>query len=245
MALCPGPAGPASSSNADNLQLGGSDASLSLETVSEIVCPACASCTGGIYLIYDDETTSMIPSDASASDVEAALSALDTLGSASVYGDVLSVNVDMDGGASLCDSGATVTTSVEVRCAYGNLPSFTFIGSVLHADGSSAAVTFSDRKGNKENEYCANHGVCDFGTGSCLCDRNTTMFPSEWYWWESSDGYGGPGGRPDCGYQRVEHTADAAQSCPVGLVFTDESMPSYESFDEVTNVYSSHFCARA
>lgn len=245
MALCPGPAGPASSSNADNLQLGGSDASLSLETVSEIVCPACASCTGGIYLIYDDETTSMIPSDASASDVEAALSALDTLGSASVYGDVLSVNVDMDGGASLCDSGATVTTSVEVRCAYGNLPSFTFIGSVLHADGSSSAVTFSDRKGNKENEYCANHGVCDFGTGSCLCDRNTTMFPSEWYWWESSDGYGGPGGRPDCGYQRVEHTADAAQSCPVGLVFTDESMPSYESFDEVTNVYSSHFCARA
>ena len=222
-----------SSSNADNLQLGGGDPSLSLETVSEIVCPACASCTGGVYLIYDDETTSMIPSSASEADVLAALQALETLGSASVYGGILSINVGMEGGASLCASGGAVTTSIEVRCAYGNLPGFAFIGSVLQSDGTPADVTFSDHKGTKENEYCANHGVCDFGTGSCLCDRNTTMFPSDWYWWESSDGYGGPGGRPDCGYQRVEQTAVEAQSCPIGVVFADQNAPTYESFDEV------------
>lgn len=217
----------------DNLELGGSSASLSLGSVSQIVCPACPSCTGGIYLIYDDETTSMIPHDASASDVESTLVGLDTLGAASVYGTISSISVTMDGGSTLCDAGAAVTTSIEVRCAYGNLPSFAFIGSVRDSGGSPAAVAFSDSKGTKENEYCANHGVCDFGTGSCLCDRNTTMFPTEWYWWESSDGYGGPGGRPDCGYQRVESTATTAQSCPVAEVFTDQSMPTYETFDEV------------
>lgn len=188
----------------------------------------------------------MIPSDASAADVLAALLALDTLSSASVHGEILSVNVDMDGGAALCVSGATVTTSIEVRCAYGNLPSFAFVGSVLHSGGSSADVTFSDSKGNKENEYCANHGVCDFDVGTCLCDRNTTMFPSEWYWWESSDGYGGPGGRPDCGYQRVEQTADVDQSCPVGVVFANESTPTYETFDEVYGQYAcSHSVVRS
>ena len=176
----------------------------------------------------------LIPASASEADVLSALQALDTLGSAFVYGTILSVSVGMAGGTSLCAAGAEVTTSIEVRCAYGNLPSFAFVGSVMHSDGTTAAdVAFSDSKGNKENEYCANHGVCDFGTGSCICDRNTTMFPNEWYWWESSDGYGGPGGRPDCGYQRVEQAANAAQSCPVGVVFADQNLPTYESFEEV------------
>lgn len=170
---------------------------------------------------------------ASASDVEGVLSDLTTLGAASVYGDVTSITVAMEGGASLCESGGSVTTSIALRCAYGNLPSFAFIGAVRDAGGASVAVTYSDRNGDKENVYCANHGACDFTTGSCLCDRNTTMFPRDWYWWESSDGYGGPGGRPDCGYQRVESTTNTTQSCPVAVVFANESMPTYETYDEV------------
>ncbi|CAB1097259.1 unnamed protein product [Ectocarpus sp. CCAP 1310/34] len=228
------PAALVSSSNTDSLTLAGGDASLALATVSEVVCPACPSCTGGIYVIYDDETTSLISHDADESDVQEALVSLDTLGSASVYGDIFSVNVSMEGGTSLCDSGSEVTTTIEARCAYGNLPSLTFIGSVRDADGLPVAVTFSDGKGDKENEFCANHGVCDHSTGACLCDRNTTNFPLDWYWWESSDGYGGPGGRPDCGYQRVEASTNTTQSCPVAVVFDDETMPTYESFDEVT-----------
>lgn len=224
-----------SSSTANNLRLAGSNASLSLETVLEVYCPVCPSCTGGIYLIYDADTTSLIPTGANASDVEEALLGLNTLGSASVYGDILSLNVTMDGGTSLCSSGSAVTTSIRTRCAYGNLPSFEFIGSVRDAGGSLVPTTFADRKGSKENELCANHGVCNFDTGTCLCDRNTTNFPDDWYWWESSDGYGGPGGRPDCGYQRVESTTNTTQSCPVAAVFLDESMPTYETYDEVAN----------
>lgn len=223
-----------SSSVSDSLQLAGGDAGLSLETVAEMICPACPSCSGGIYLIYDDDATSLIPSDASASDVEEALAGLGTLGAAaSVYGEVLSISVAMEGGSSLCESGASVATSIALRSAHGNLPSFAFIGSVRDADGASVTVTYADGNGDKENEYCANHGVCDFATGSCLCDRNTTMFPDEWYWWESSDGYGGPGGRPDCGYQRVESVTNRTQSCPVAVVFANVSSPTYESYEEV------------
>lgn len=96
------------------------------------------------------------------------------------------------------------------------------------------ALEIADGKGTKENDYCSNHGVCDFETGTCLCDRNTTFFPNEWYWWESSDGYGGPGGRGDCGYQREESTANVNQSCPVGVVFEDETTPTYETMDKVS-----------
>ena len=218
----------------DDLELDGGDPSLALETLTEIVCPECPSCWGNIYLIYDDETTSSISIGANASEVEAKLSNLDTLGSASVYDDLASLNVTMEGGDTLCASGDSVTTSISIRSPYGNLPSFTFIGSVRDASGASVALTISDGKGTKENVYCSNHGVCDFDVGTCVCDRNTTAFPEEWYWWESSDGYGGPGGRPDCGYQRTESTTNATQGCPVGIVFADANSPTIETMDEAS-----------
>lgn len=218
----------------DSLQLGGGNATLSLETLSEIVCPACPSCSGGLYLIYDGETTSAIPHDADALQIEAALVGMTTLGQTSVYGDPTSLNVTMRGGSALCSSDTESTTSISVRCPYGNLPSFTFINSIRDLDGNLAEVSLSDGKGSKDNEYCSNHGICNFDTGTCLCDRNTTSFPDEWYWWESSDGYGGSGGRPDCGHQRVASTTNVSQGCPVGVVFTDQSTPTYETMDQVS-----------
>lgn len=205
---------------------------MSMETLSYITCPACPSCSGGIYLIYDDDTTSSIPPSANASEIEAELLRLSSLGSASVYGKPTSLNVSMEGGWSLCEPGAQVSTSIKIRCPYGNLPSFTLINSITDGDGETVSVELTDGKGDKEDEYCSNHGVCDFGTGMCLCDRNTTFFPDEWYWWESSDGYGGSGGRPDCGYQRKESATNVSQGCPVGVVFTDATIPTYEPVDQ-------------
>lgn len=219
----------------DDLELAGGDPSLNLETLTQIVCPACPSCSGGIYLIYDDETTSSISVSANASEVQAALSSLDTLGPASVYDDLASLNVTMEGGDTLCASGDSVTTSISIRSPYGNLPAFTFIGSVRNASGSAVEVSLLDGKGTKENVYCANHGVCDFDVGTCVCDRNTTAFPDEWYWWESSDGYGGPGGRPDCGYQRVESSTNTSQACPVGVVSADADSPTFETMEKASS----------
>lgn len=198
------------------------------------MCPACPSCWGGIYLIYDDETTSSISVGANASAVQAELSTLDTLGPASVYDSLASLNVTMAGGDTLCASADAVTTSIGIRSPYGNLPSFNLIGSVRDASGSSVGLSFSNGKGTKENVYCANHGVCDFNVGTCVCDRNTTAFPEEWYWWESSDGYGGPGGRPDCGYQRVESSTNVTQACPVGIVFADANSPTIDNMEEAS-----------
>lgn len=224
-----------------DLTLHGGNAILHLETLFKIECPVCPSCAGGIYLIYDGETTPSIASSATAPDIQAALLALKTLSTASVYGDLTSyLNVTMDGGGStLCDSLSPMITSISLRSSYGNLPSLRVINSLrmvdAHEDGGNALVSLSlvAPKGDKENEYCANHGICDFATGTCVCDRNTTAFPDEWYWWESSDGYGRPGARPDCGYQRVESTTNVLQGCPVGVVFANESAPRYGTMDKV------------
>lgn len=235
-----------------DLQLSGSDADLSLETLTEIVCPACPSCSGGIYLIYDDETTSSISIDASDAAIESTLLQLDTLGTASVYGNLTWLNVTTKtradnggiGSGSLCHPTEDVSTSIRLRCPYGNLPSFTVINSIRDNSegygGTLVSLNISDGHGTKENDYCSNHGVCNFDTGTCLCDRNTTQFPDEWYWWESSDGYGGPGLRGDCGFQRIESTTNVSQGCPVGVVFTDELTPTYETMDRVSERKEAH-----
>lgn len=154
----------------------------------------------------------------------------------------------MDGGSTLCDSLSSMTTSISLRSLYGNLPTLQVVNSLrmvdADEDGGDALVSLSlvDAKGDKENEYCANHGTCDFSSGTCVCDRNTTAFPDEWYWWESSDGYGRPGARPDCGYQRVESTTNVSQGCPVGVVFINESAPSYGTMDKVKRGYRNCCC---
>lgn len=220
------------SGSPSDLGLAGGGAFVALETLTEITCPACPSCRGGIYLIYDDETTSSISVGDGPEHVQAALTELGTLGTSSVYGNITWINATTSGGASLCDASSAATTRIRLRSPHGNLPDFTVVTSVRDAAGDAVALNVSSGRGTKENEYCSNHGLCDFATGTCLCDRNTTKFPDEWYWWESSDGYGGPGGRGDCGYQRVESATNTSQGCPVGVVFTNETMPTLDTMDQ-------------
>ncbi|CAM9905601.1 unnamed protein product, partial [Discosporangium mesarthrocarpum] len=217
-----------------DLELAGGDPTLAMETASTISCPACPSCSGGIYLIYDDEATSSLSPNATAFDIESELRALSTLGgSGSVYGNLTGINVSTGAWPTLCDASSSLTTTIRLRSSYGNLPNFTLVNSVVDNMGQVVGMNFTGPKGTKESTFCSNHGVCNVGTGVCTCDRNTTFFPDEWYWWESSDGYGGPGSRPDCGYQRVVSTTNTTQRCPVGVVFTDQSAPTYETMDQV------------
>ncbi len=57
----------------------------------------------------------------------------------------------------------------------------------------SAGVTFNSAQGTKEAEPCANRGVCTLSDGQCTC------YTSNGDVYASSDGYGGPGTRGDCG----------------------------------------------
>lgn len=55
-------------------------------------------------------------------------------------------------------------------------------------------VVYQSRKGTKEADPCAGRGICSTDEGMCYCfDTNG----DEYF---SSDGYGGPGDRGDCGY---------------------------------------------
>lgn len=119
-----------------DLELSGGDGSISMETVTEITCPACPSCTGGIYLIFDDETTSSISPNANDLEIESEIRLLETLGNSSVYGNMTWINVSTTAGGagSLCDAGVSVKTSIRLRCPYGNLPGFTLINSIRDSD---------------------------------------------------------------------------------------------------------------
>jgi hypothetical protein len=62
-------------------------------------------------------------------------------------------------------------------------------------------VSYKPVQGTKENDICSNRGLCDTSEGSCLCfDTNGDTFGS-------SDGYGKPGIRGDCGFaiSRIAH----------------------------------------
>jgi hypothetical protein len=87
-------------------------------------------------------------------------------------------------------------------------------GSILvNADGVTSWSDFDNhllrsRKGTKENDICANRGVCDEIEGTCTCfDTNGDAYAS-------SNGYGIAGTRGDCGYVLSSTLETGISSCP-------------------------------
>lgn len=126
------------------------------------------------------------------------------------------VTIAVSSASALCVAGATTVSNVTVRGAYGNLPPLGAINSLAASDGRTGPArvnfTITDNHGTKENAECNNHGVCDTATGACRCAQlvvpGTTNFR---FRFGSSDGYGGRGGRGDCGFAVV-----APLECPSG-----------------------------
>lgn len=58
--------------------------------------------------------------------------------------------------------------------------------------------------GSKENDVCSNRGICNRVSGQCECDQES---------WGSSDGYGLPGSRGDCG-NALKSIADCPGEVP-------------------------------
>jgi hypothetical protein len=71
----------------------------------------------------------------------------------------------------------------------------------------SSGAIYNSIVGTKEAALCSNRGTCDRTSGLCSC------FQSFGDMYDSSDGYGGPGLRGDCGWVRSS-TAEAVSSCP-------------------------------
>merc|ERR1711998_232615 len=67
----------------------------------------------------------------------------------------------------------------------------------------SDGVSYTSVTGDKENLECSGRGLCTAADGTCSCyDTNSDTY-------YSSDGYGGPGTRGDCGYPGT-----TTSSCP-------------------------------
>ncbi|RHY48584.1 hypothetical protein DYB30_005291 [Aphanomyces astaci] len=104
-------------------------------------------------------------------------------------------------GASCNRSDGINSISITFRTVFGTLPTIrTTVNGVTSVtvknDGTGGSVV-----GTKEDAVCSNRGTCDTLHGICICAEGFT----------SSDGYGGPGGRGDCGYMEPVYLNSAAK----------------------------------
>lgn len=149
---------------------------------------------GGTFtLSFRGKTTTRIPFNARASDLQSAIQALTTIGTGAI-------RIVMFGSQACLDSGTSWT--VEFLQNFGNIP-------LLVPDGST--LTFSDALnrptltvavmtvGTKENLACSRRGICDATTGACTCSTN----------FDTSNGYNQAGTRGDCGF-----ATQTIQQCP-------------------------------
>jgi len=107
----------------------------------------------------------------------------------------------------LCNSYANVVT-IQFTQQFGALPPLVAeVDTVMAGRGGTVIVSangnpvltdvhgkrFTSVTGTKEADPCANRGLCDHTTGVCHC------FDSNGDAYDSSNGYGSPGIRGDCG----------------------------------------------
>lgn len=205
------------------------DDPLTTGQVNEVQLVECVAQTGSFVLFFAGSPSGDISFDASERDVETALQQIPSLHPSynlnrqKVGGVRVSFSVPHSKACQLQRS----VISIEFLGNFGPLPPLvpqldedmrTSGGQVeVKRDGESArdvlGVIISSVEGTKENDECAGRGLCDTSSGVCSCFSTES---GDVY--GSSDGYGGPGSRGDCGYvlstSSSVSTAASTSSCP-------------------------------
>lgn len=127
---------------------------LYMRTVQNIKC-TCGTCTGTFILAYDGEETASIAHDANAAAVETAVEALS---------DISDVTVTLSSNA-VCEA-TEATTSITFKSTSGDVPP---IGVIPAIAGAGAAIAVETADGTREYDECSNRGLCDRGSGTCVC----------------------------------------------------------------------------
>ncbi|KAG6949191.1 hypothetical protein JG687_00015032 [Phytophthora cactorum] len=152
--------------------------------------------TGGSFFLFFKGQEAEIPFDATLNDLEKILTTIKTLPV---------VKVAFGGTAiTVCSSTTANPIMIEFIQDFGPQSPIKVLGTlrgVVYLKGGSVFATSAGGilggrtsvQGTKEWEFCSNRGDCNFETGQCKCFTN----PMPGY--RSSDGYGNPGTRGDCG----------------------------------------------
>ncbi|ETV74018.1 hypothetical protein H257_11334 [Aphanomyces astaci] len=152
----------------------------------------CIGTTGTFTLGFRGQTTPALSFSISAASLTVALQALPAFGQVSVV---------YSSGPAACTASGINSISITFRTVFGTLPTIrTTVNGVTSVtvknDGTGGSVV-----GTKEDAVCSNRGTCDTLHGICICAEGFT----------SSDGYGGPGSRGDCGYMEPVYLNSAAK----------------------------------
>lgn len=167
---------------------------------NELQLLRCYADGGAFSLSFRDRTTrERIPHNATASHIRAALKALPS---------ITDIRVAFSFGEFACTHrGTRNIISVQFLTEHADLPPLAVDTSQLTrslgrvrfwvaTDGTAltdgAGTTLASRAGTTESEPCSNRGICNTASGLCDCFAAYTM----------SNGHGGPGAIPDCGYKR-------------------------------------------
>lgn len=161
--------------------------------VQQVLCQA----TGGTFtLSFKGHTTSPIPYNADQETLKSYLQQLPSIKAR--YGDALGITYD--GVTQEACNSVGNTISIEFLQNFGPQPLLVPDGGALLLIAGVPDLSVAKAVvGTKENDVCSNRGLCNAQSGTCGCV----------YGFASSDGYGGPGRRGDCGSPTVVTT-----TCP-------------------------------
>lgn len=115
-----------------------------------------------------------------------------------------SIGVEIVGSVDQWCNEPGIQTTIRFHQDFGKQPLLVADSSLLKRDspprtpGKLSIVRVTE--GSKDAEPCSNRGICNRFSGQCECDQES---------WGSSDGYGLPGSRGDCGY-----AIKAISDCP-------------------------------
>lgn len=190
---------------------GGSSLVLRMATKHTLTCPICLNCFGTVYFSY--LTSVSIPVDITATGASAlitsAIQGLIDLQAAAWSNMVVEVTISNSlNQDKICTTTAISTVSINIYSDYGNIPFLSILDASYYsgytANGyttstASANLVFTTNAGTATLYECSNQGTCDYITGKCNC-FDKSIAGSYLYKASSSNGYGRPGLRGDCGY---------------------------------------------
>ena len=183
------------------------------DEVQAIDCLCTSGCAGTFQIHFRNELTASLAHSATASDIKTALEKLRS---------IVSVTVTLDGGSTVCDTDGA-SARITFTHQSGNLPLITLHSSLTQSSGTPTLVAVGDGvssaygstltsvQGNRESLECSNRGICNRGTGVCVCASYDGSTANKW---TSSNGAGGSvaktaGNRADCGF-----AAGTVSACP-------------------------------